>query len=229
MNPYRILGITIDATPDDVRSAYRRRALQLHPDQTGAEEEPFLELQEAYGILSDPARRSAWDRGHFWEGGEPRSNRSTRAEPLRPVERASDFAEVSLFGSFQTYRPSWEELVERWDDNFALGSRPKAERMESLVVDVPISRQQAAWGGEVLLSVPARVACRSCAGHGAVGRYLCWRCGGTGAVSGDVPLRVSYPAGTRDSCVVRIPLDGVGIQSFYLTIRFRVSAAESLY
>jgi len=147
---------------------------------------------------------------------------------LRPVERASGFRDLSLFGSFQTYRPSWEELAERWDDNFALGSRPKAERMESLVVEVPISRQQAAWGGEVLLSVPARVACRSCAGHGAVGQYLCWRCGGTGAVSGDVPLLVAYPAGTRDAYVVRIPLDSLGIHSFYLTIRFRVSSAESL-
>jgi len=227
MNPYRILGLSVDATPEDVRTAYRRRALELHPDHSGAGSDPFMELQEAYGILSDPARRAAWDRKRASAVGDPLTAPRRGAEPLRPVERASGFRKVSLFDSFDTYGPSWEELVDRWQDNFTLGSRPKAERMESLMVDVPLSADQAARGGELMLSVPARLPCRSCGGHGAVGRYLCWRCGGSGSVSGEAPVRVTYPAGLLDSCVVRLPLDRFGIENFYLTVRFRVSAAEA--
>jgi molecular chaperone DnaJ len=228
MNPYRILGLSIQATPEDVRTAYRRRALELHPDHSGSGSAPFLELQEAYGILSDPVRRAAWDRRRAAAAGEPLTAPGWGAEPLRPVDRASGFREVSMFDSFDTFGPSWEELSDRWQDNFTLGSRPKAERMQSLTVDVPLSAEQAAWGGEVLLSVPARLPCRSCAGHGGVGGYLCWRCGGTGSVTGEVPLRVRYPAGLIDCYLARLPLDRFGIQNFYLTVRFRVSAVEAL-
>jgi DnaJ-class molecular chaperone len=228
MNPYRILGLSGQATPEDIRAAYRRRALELHPDHSGSGAEPFLELQEAYGILSDPQRRSAWDRKRPRGVVEPLTAPHRGAEPLRPVEPASGFREVSMFDSFDTYSPSWEELFDRWQGNLALGSRPKSERMESLTVDVPLSADQAACGGQMLLSVPARVPCRSCRGGGAVGGYLCWRCGGTGSVSGEVPLRVAYPAGLLDPYVVRLRLDRFGIRNTYLTVRFRVSAAEAL-
>src|ERR1700736_5077268 len=61
-NYYLILRLAPDATIDQIRSAYRRRALELHPDLSGYGSDQFLELQEAYDVLSDPARREIYDR-----------------------------------------------------------------------------------------------------------------------------------------------------------------------
>jgi curved DNA-binding protein CbpA len=59
---YLILHVTPEASFDQIRSAYRRRALELHPDLTGLGSEQFLELQEAYNVLSNPDRRKIYDR-----------------------------------------------------------------------------------------------------------------------------------------------------------------------
>jgi molecular chaperone DnaJ len=61
-NYYVILGVTSNASVDEIKAAYRRRALELHPDKSGLESGPFLEVQEAYGVLADPDRRSRYDQ-----------------------------------------------------------------------------------------------------------------------------------------------------------------------
>ncbi|MBL8394306.1 MAG: DnaJ domain-containing protein [Candidatus Accumulibacter sp.] len=60
---YAILGIASDAAGEAVRTAYRRKALQLHPDRNTAPEatDKFRDVQEAYDVLSDPARRHVYD------------------------------------------------------------------------------------------------------------------------------------------------------------------------
>ncbi len=54
--------MTPEATAEEIRSAYRRLAIELHPDLSGFGSEQFLELQEAYSVLSDPMRRAVYDR-----------------------------------------------------------------------------------------------------------------------------------------------------------------------
>ncbi|HLP66723.1 MAG TPA: J domain-containing protein [Rhizobium sp.] len=60
-NPYEILGLVPPVSEKDIRSAYRRIARVMHPDNGGSVE-AFLVLQEAYDFLLDPVRRSLWDR-----------------------------------------------------------------------------------------------------------------------------------------------------------------------
>ena len=62
-DPYRILGVEREADNDEVKSAHRRMAKRYHPD-TGGDEQRFLAVQDAYQLLSDPARRREWDRRH---------------------------------------------------------------------------------------------------------------------------------------------------------------------
>ena len=65
---YAVLGIAPDATPEVIKSAYRTLAKQYHPDLGGAGQADatpmFIELHEAYQILSDPVARNDYDRGH---------------------------------------------------------------------------------------------------------------------------------------------------------------------
>lgn len=106
--------------------------------------------------------------------------------------------------------------------NFALMTRPKAERLASLTVDIPLTREEAAAGGRARIMIPARARCPACRGHGMLGLYECWRCQGRGAITADYPLELRYPAGILNQYVVQVPLDRFGIENFYLTIRFRV-------
>jgi len=62
---YAVLGLGRDASAEEIRGAYRKKAMELHPDRNGGSrraEEAFKELTEAYAVLGDPDRRSAYDR-----------------------------------------------------------------------------------------------------------------------------------------------------------------------
>jgi molecular chaperone DnaJ len=225
---YFILQVRKEASPDEIRSAYRRRAQQLHPDKSGSSSEPFIELQEAYSVLSDPAQRAAYDRGAESVPvrlGQPTSIHRRTAEPFRDIEQAGSFREASLSQSFDSFAPSFDELFERLWSNFDLLTRPKAERVEGLNVEVTLTPEEAEAGGCVQIQVPARAVCPSCRGHGALGLYECWRCLGQGTLTAEYPIQVNYPSGLRGDHIVRVPLDEPGIHNFYLTVRFRPSEA----
>ena len=75
---YEILGVSHDASADEIKKAYRRKAMKLHPDVAGpGSEEEFKKVQEAYEVLQDPQKRAVFDRGGdpnarmggFGEGG----------------------------------------------------------------------------------------------------------------------------------------------------------------
>jgi molecular chaperone DnaJ len=232
-NYYLILGVTADASAEDIKAAFRRRAMELHPDRSGLASGPFQDAQEAYSVLGDPERRQHYDRQHP-ASSAPRRRRSPkpeplvrerpRAEPLRPVEPARSFREIRPLESFETYTPSFDELFERFWSNFESFSRPKAERLESLTMEVVLSPEAARFGGRVRVRVPARTRCTACGGHGTVGVYECWQCEGHGALTTEHPVEVAILPGTRDGDAVRIPLTQFGIENFYLTLLFRVSA-----
>jgi molecular chaperone DnaJ len=230
---YLILRLTPKATADEIRSAYHRRVLEVHPDVSGADSAPFLEVQEAYAVLSDPAQRAVYDR----KADEIPIRRSQatgpagdvmvrrRAEPLIPARPAAGAEEIPLFRSFETYSPSLEEIFERLWSNFTLLTRPKGERMESLTLEVPLSARQAFEGGAVRILVPARMICRVCGGQGSVGPYECLHCEGHGVLTGEYPVTVNHPAGLQGEYIARIPLDRFGIHNFHLSVRFRPAEA----
>ena len=234
-NYYLILGVTADASAEDIKAAFRRRALELHPDRSGLASGPFQEAQEAYSVLGDPERRQRYDRQHRAVSApvrgrspapEPLVRERPRGEPLRPVEPARSFREIRPLESFETYTPSFDELFERFWSNFEPFSRPKAEQLESLTLEVVLSSEEARFGSRLRVRVPARTRCAECGGQGAVGLYECWPCEGHGAVMTEYPVEVAVPPGTQDGDAVRIPLTQFGIDNLYLTLLFRVNAVE---
>ena len=230
-NYYLILGVDPDATLEQVRSAYRLLVKDLHPDYYGQDSEPFLELQEAYAVLSDPARRRAYDKkfrptsvpgssGRVW--AEPLIPGPAPAEPLIPSQAPVDLGDLSLSDSFRTIRPSFDELFNRLWRNFSL-VRPKVENLRSLTVEIPVSPHEALRGGWVRLKVPAQLRCPACRGHGGIGYVACWHCQGQGIVSGEYPVIIDFPPGIVNNHVVQVPLNRLGIDNFYLNVVFRVS------
>lgn len=210
-NYYMILGVGMNATPEEIKAAFRQRARELHPDKSGLNGGPFIEVQEAYTTLSDPERRRAYDR------------QLTR-QPVMPASVVRDMA----LDEFENYFPSFDELFDRLWSNFTGIGRPKSEHLESLTVEVLLSPVEARSGGHVRIEIPARATCPTCRGRGHAAGYECWRCAGHGELTAELPVDVPYPAGIRDGYVVRVPLSALGIRNFYLTAYFRVTGKETL-
>lgn len=221
-NYYLILGVEPTATFDEVKRAYRSQAKQLHPDYYGADEQPFRDLQEAYATLSDAERRRAYDQAR---GRRLVSPPNISPEPLIPTE-AADLGDYVLGRSFQTFRPSREEMLDRLQRNFN-ATRPKFEHYRSLNVEVVINPQAAARGGRLRLLLPVAERCPICLGRGGIGFFACIECNGAGSLTLERPVEVSFPAGISNQHIVTQSLAPLGIDNFYLNVLLRVSAAPS--
>lgn len=234
-NYYLILGVSSTASLEEIKSAFRRRAMELHPDHSGRESEPFLEIQEAYGVLSDPDRRSSYDRqsqvvpvrhAPWGPAVEPLVVRGSKIEPFKPTTRRYDTREFSIAESFDIYRPSFDELFERLWSNFENWPRPKAARIENLALEAVLNPEEAIQGGKIRLRIPGLATCPACGGYGATGPYECWRCQGNGAIAANFPLEIQFPPGVRDGHAIRVSLNRFGIENLYLTILFRTGETE---
>ena len=221
-NYYRVLGIPADASVDEIKSAYRQRAMESHPDRTGAESEPFRKVQEAYEMLGDPARRAAYDRALRRQAPptRPGSAESLRSSsPRRHPVRAQHIREA---GPLDEFYAAILNLFDDWrsdpeSDWLVAGGAPSESTL-----DVPLSREEARRGGQVRLRLPVQTLCGTCRGRGRYGLYRCPGCGGAGAVVQECELVVAHPPGITSSCRVRVSLDRAAGRDGDLVVRFYV-------
>ena len=222
---YAILGISSDAKADEIRAAYRRLAKEFHPDRFPGGSDVFRQIQEAYSVLSDAGERREYDRNVSLARQRAPSGPAPYAkpEPLIPERRPVDFGEISPARSFQTYAPSFDEIFDWLWSNFSILGQPKSGRVQNLTLEIMLTAEQAMRGGNARVMVPARAVCPGCRGSGGVGPYECSRCAGEGAISGELPISVSFPPGLMRDHAVVIPLERFGIGNTHLTILFRPS------
>ena len=164
---YEILGISRNASDDDIKKAYRKQALKYHPDRNPgdkAAEEHFKEASEAYQILSDSGRRAQYDRfGHAAFG--------------------------DMGGGGFDFTSSFEDLFsDVFGDFFGSprGRGRRGRRGQDLRYDVELTFEEAAFGTEKTLQVPRMSSCDACGGRGAEranGIQTCSACRGTGQTS----------------------------------------------
>jgi DnaJ-class molecular chaperone len=102
-DPYKVLGVPRDAPDEEIRSAYRKLAKQLHPDlnpsNKATAEERFKKVSAAYDIVGDPAKRRQYDRGEIDANGEPRRgfHRAHAGGAGRAGGRTDDFGFGDIF------------------------------------------------------------------------------------------------------------------------------------
>jgi DnaJ-class molecular chaperone len=114
---YRILGVSSEATPDEIKRAYRRLALENHPDRNRGDrraEERFKEISEAYGVLIDPEKRRQYDA--FRRAGFPPGDpgfRYRQEEIFRDV-----FTDPFAGAIFDELRREFQRAGFRFDDRF---------------------------------------------------------------------------------------------------------------
>jgi molecular chaperone DnaJ len=170
---YEILGVSRGAGEEDLKKAYRRLAIQFHPDRNPGSkeaEERFKELNEAYQVLSDPERRAQYDRfGHAAFGGA-----GAGGGPFGGFDFSQGFEEVfsDIFGDF-----------------FGTGrgrARSRTRRGDDLRYDLEVEFEEAARGTEKVIKFQRLTQCDECHGTrargGAGGAHQCPNCRGTGHV-----------------------------------------------
>ena len=220
---FAVLGISPKATGDEIRSAYRRLVKEFHPDHYTGSSERFRDIQEAYSVLGNSRRRREYEQSIRKVPIKTplRPSSYPEPEPLIPEQRPADLGEVSPVRSFQSFTPSFDEVFDWLWRNFSDLAAPKSGRVENLTLEVILTAEQARQGGNAKIMVPAQAVCPTCRGHGGVGFYECMRCAGEGAISGEIPVSVSFPPGLTKDHAVMIPLDRFGIRNIHLTVLFR--------
>ena len=229
---YDVLGVGRDADDDTLKKAYRKLAMQFHPDRNPGDTEAeakFKEAAEAYEVLKDPDKKAAYDRfGHaaFEGGGGPGGPGG--------FDFASGFSDIfdEVFGDFMGGR--------------AAGGRGPG-RGADLRYNLEISLEDAFHGRSVEIRVPTSVECESCNGTGAeggaspttcatcsgygkvrsqqgfftiertcptcggLGKTIddpCKACNGSGRVHKEKTLSVAIPAGVDDGTRIRLASEG---------------------
>jgi molecular chaperone DnaJ len=235
---YAVLGVPRDADAKTIKSAFRKLALQYHPDRnkdSGAEDR-FKEAAEAYAVLSDPEKRAAYDAGQA---------RGASVSAPEDIFSHIDFGD--LFGGL-----GFDFAGAGFFDPFRRQRRrPRTTRGANLEVEIGISLDRVVSGGEetVRLTRPTTcgvchgagaqpgiapqpcpschgsgehvmrwreggllmqqiVPCATCHGQGRVYTVPCAACRGRGVVERQDTLRLSIPVGIEDGMILRVPGQG---------------------
>jgi DnaJ-class molecular chaperone len=227
---YAILGVTSCATPDEIRSAYRRLAKEYHPDRFEGGSGPFRQIQEAYSVLGNAERRRQYEaslpKPSFKSCVRP--GYCVEPEPLIAEKETFDIdqAQSGSYGRFpqSPFAGSFERL---WYD-FPHPCRHGQKRLRNYSIDIPLTRQQTVHGGTARVMAPARAVCPSCRGYGDTGFFECTRCSGAGIITGEMPVSIEFPPGLTQNLAVSIPLERFGFPNVHLIVRFVPTERDTL-
>src|SRR5206468_3263296 len=170
---YEVLGVSRNASEQEIKSAYRKMALQYHPDRNPGDaeaEEKFKEAAEAYAVLSDAQKRAQYDRfGHAGLGAS--AGGSGGFDPSVFADFSDILGDIFGFGDFFG----------------GAGTRRggRVQRGADLRYDLELGFEEAAFGVKTRIKVPRHEHCAECDGSGAQkgsGPTVCPTCNGYGQV-----------------------------------------------
>lgn len=234
---YEVLGVTRSASADDIKNAFRNLARKLHPDVNKAEdaEEKFKEINEAYGVLSDPDKRAAYDRYGFQGvntngmpdyssmdlsdlfdlfglggfggfGGFGGSSRRSRNAPRRGADLSTRLKLTFEEAVFGTEKEVDITRNEKCSVCSGSGAEPGSR---------PVTCQTCKGAGEVrqvqqtfLGQMVQVVTCPTCGGRGEIIEKPCTNCRGSGLERRTIRKKVNIPAGIDNGNQVRMIGEG---------------------
>ena len=203
---YEVLGVSKSASADEVKKAYRKLAMQHHPDRNQDNKEAaekFKEICEAYEVLSDTDKRERYDQyGHagmkssFGPGGFDFGRDFSHMQDMDLQDILGSFFGGSFGGGGGQRRSRNPNAAQRGDD---------------LRFDLEIDFEEALFGSEREVDLNVNDACPTCHGNGAESgstRETCRQCGGHGVVvvgGGFIQMRQTCPVCRGEGTIIRNP------------------------
>jgi molecular chaperone DnaJ len=223
---YTVLGVSTDASQDDIKRAFRTLARKHHPDATGGHDETYKQISEAYAVLSDPAKRREYDNARMgfgtfsgigntiiedlidqvFGGGirRGRTRERTRARRGESVEvlLELDFRDA-VFGTKRTVTLQRYEPCPRCAGS---GAEPGTKPVRCSRCDGAgeIQQVQRSVFGSLVTSYP----CAACEGTGQAILSPCTMCRGSARVPEDVDIPLEIPPGMEDGDRLRLSGEG---------------------
>jgi molecular chaperone DnaJ len=205
---YEVLGVAKDSSKDDIKKAYRRLAIQNHPDKNPgdkAAEERFKEATEAYEVLGDDQRRQAYDQFGF-----------AGVEGMGGAGSAQDFSSVfkdfeDIFGGFGGFSNIFDSLFGGGGGEARSRGGERAARGANLRYDLELSFEQAVFGAAIEIAYTKNDSCKTCRGSGSAdgaGKRVCPTCQGSGQVrrsSGFFSIAQTCPSCRGEGSVIDKP------------------------
>jgi len=162
---YDILGVSKDASDDDIKKAYRKLAHQYHPDKSGGDEQKFKEINEAYQVLSDKSKREQYDQfGQTFEGA------GAGAGGFDFSQFQQGFQGFSQGGfDFNGIHVNVGDIFEDFFERSARGTRTKTrvKKGQDISIDMELSFEEMVSGATKEIKLYKGVVCPECKGNGA--------------------------------------------------------------
>ena len=206
---YEVLGVARGASEDEIRKSFRKLARQYHPDvakDKKTAEEKFKEINEAYEVLSDPAKRKKYDQlGPNWKQGAefrpPPGWQNRRGQPAggRQEDFETHFGGTGFSDFFESLFGGRREGFRGFADE-----QEFAERGRDVEGDILVTLDESLRGSVRSINVQRAVACDHCGGTGMRGQQMCTVCGGTGRVEKSDTYQVRIPPGVSEGQRLRI-------------------------
>ena len=175
---YEVLGVGKDASADEVKKAFRRAAIQHHPDKEGGNEEKFKEVNEAYEVLKDPSKRQRYDQfGHAGVGSSAASDGNPFGGGFggQGQNVHFDFGDLGLGDIFENFFGGGQQR-----------GGPRQARGRDVETRVEVSFEDAVFGTEAELRLDIEDTCEHCKGtttEPGTELKACDNCHGSGQVT----------------------------------------------
>ena len=197
---YSILGVSRNASEQEIKQAYRKLARKHHPDVNPGNKEAeakFKEINEAHEVLSNKEKRQKYDQfGDQWQ----------YADQFRQAQQETPFWDFSQSGGAQRFHFEEADLGSLFGNLFG-GSRSRRvrpRRGQDIEHPVEVTLEEAYHGTKRTIALQTEEACSGCNGTGRIQNLPCSICRGSGAVSRIKRIEVKIPTGVKDGSRVRI-------------------------